>query len=329
MTDNEERQEGEGRPGKGEPAQWERDLISRLSMAALNEQRRARRWGIFFKFVLFGYLFLLLILAWPKADVTDKGIARVHTAMVQVNGVIADESEANAERIIRGLRNAVKDRRTKGVVLRINSPGGSPVQSAYIFNEVKRLRTEYPEIPIYSVIVDMGASGGYYVAAAADKIYVNESSIVGSIGVLMNGFGFVDTMDKLGVERRLLTAGKNKGILDPFSPLKKEDVAHAQQILNHIHEQFISAVKEGRGDRLSDNPQLFTGLFWSGKESIELGLADAVGNVDYVAREVIGAEEVVDYTPQPDLFERFAERFGLAMGKVLSSELGFGTGQLR
>ena len=309
---------------------WERELINRLSFASLAEQRRARRWNIFFKLVLFSYLFLLLFLAFRGPDLGEARLkGEAHTAMVEVNGMISDATKANAEVIIEGLRKAFENDNTKGIVLRINSPGGSPVQSDYVYREIRRLRSLHPDIPVHAVIVDVGASGAYYIASAADNIYVNPASIVGSIGVLMNGFGFVGTMDKLGVERRLLTAGENKGMLDPFEPLKKEDVAYAKQLLGQIHQQFIDAVKQGRGARLADNPEIFSGKFWTGREGIELGLADEVGDVDYVAREVIGADQVVDFTPKPDLFKRFADRLGASMANVLSEQLGLQPGTVR
>jgi protease-4 len=299
---------------------WERDLINRLSFASLAEQRRNRRWGIFFKFLLFGYLFLLLYLAMQSPDLSESSLTgSEHTAVINIDGLISDATEANAETIIEGLNDAYDDSNTKGIVLRINSPGGSPVQSDYVYKEIMRLKSQHKGIPLHAVIVDVGASGAYYIAAAADNIYVNPSSIVGSIGVLMNGFGFTSAMDKLGVERRLLTAGDNKAALDPFSPLKQDEVEHVKGLLNTIHQEFISAVKQGRGERLQEaaHPELFSGLFWSGREGIELGLADAIGDVNYVAREVIGVEEVKDFTPKPDLFKRFADRIGASAANVL------------
>jgi protease-4 len=317
-------------PQERRGTEWERDLLNRLSFASLAEQRRTRRWNVFFKLLLFTYLFLILFMAYQGREL---GEARLrggeHTAMVEVNGMIADTTRANADNILNGLRDAFEDDNTKGIVLRINSPGGSPVQADYVFREIQRLREKHKEIPVHAVIVDVGASGAYYIAAAADNIYVNPASIVGSIGVLMNGFGFVGAMEKLGVERRLLTAGESKGMLDPFEPLRKEDVAHVKQLLGQIHQQFIEAVKKGRGERLKDDPEIFSGKFWSGTEGIELGLADEVGDVDYVAREVIGAEEVVDFTPKPDFFKRFADRLGASMANVLAEQAGLGAGSLR
>ncbi|MEN8170974.1 MAG: S49 family peptidase [Pseudomonadota bacterium] len=308
---------------------WERELVEKLSTASLNEQRRTRRWNIFFKLLFFSYLFFLLYLAMQDSQLADASRAKEHTAMVEVNGMISDGTKANADNIIEGLRDAFEDEKTKGVVLRINSPGGSPVQSDYVYREIKRLRSLHKEIPLHAVIVDVGASGAYYIASAADNIYVNPSSIVGSIGVLMNGFGFTGAMEKLGVERRLLTAGDSKGMLDPFTPLQKDEVTHVKGLLNNIHQQFIGAVKEGRGERLKDDPQLYTGKFWAGEQSIELGLADAIGDVDYVAREVIKVENVVDYTPKPDIFKRFADRLGTSMANVLGERMGIGVNSVQ
>ncbi|MGM0592980.1 MAG: S49 family peptidase [Pseudomonadota bacterium] len=309
---------------------WERELLNRLSFASLAEQRRARRWNIFFKLLIVSYLFLLLFVALRGSELG--GAAKKggpHTAVVEINGMIADESEANADAIIEGLRNAFESEGTQGVVLRINSPGGSPVQSDYVYREVMRLKEANPEIPLHAVIVDIGASGAYYIASAADNIYVNPSSIVGSIGVLMNGFGFVDAIDKVGVERRLLTAGENKGMLDPFLPLRDEDVTHIHGVLDDIHQAFIDAVKAGRGERLADDSELFSGKFWGGQASIDLGLADAIGDVDHVAREVIEAEKVKDYTPRPDLLKRIADRIGASMANVLSERAGLSHGTIR
>lgn len=309
---------------------WERDLLNRLSFASLAETRRARRWSIFFKLLFFSYLFILLFMAFQQEELGDKGISSGdHTAMIEVNGLISDASKANADKIIEGLHDAYDDEHTKGIVLRINSPGGSPVQADYVYREIMRLKKKHPDIPVHAVIVDIGASGAYYIASAADNIYVNPSSIVGSIGVLMNGFGFVGTMDKLGVERRLLTAGQHKGMLDPFLPLKPDDVEHIQGVLDNIHQTFIDAVKKGRGDRLKEDPNLFSGMFWDGEQSIKLGLADAIGDVDYVAREVIKAKEVVDYTPQPDFFKRFADRIGASMANVVVEKAGLDSMSLR
>jgi protease-4 len=245
-------------------ANWERDVIARLASEALAEQKRSRRWGIVFKSLTFAYLFVLLFIAlgWlGQSEVIQSGD---HTAVVDLNGVIASDSQANSDDINAGLKDAFEAEGTKAVVLRINSPGGSPVQAAAINDEIRRLRGLHPEIPLYAVVEDMCASGGYYVAVAADKIFVAKASMVGSIGVLMNGFGFTGTMEKLGVERRLLTAGKNKGFMDPFSPLEARQRTYALNMLKDIHSQFIEAVRQGRGDRLKENDETFSGLVWTG-----------------------------------------------------------------
>lgn len=300
---------------------WERDAILKLANAGLQEQRRSRRWGIFFKVLGFAYLFLILFSlgGWNKAD-TGLSSER-HTALVDLVGVIADGEDASADFVVAGLRDAFENENSAAVILRINSPGGSPVQAAYINNEITRLRELYPTKPIYAVIADICASGGIYAAVAADKIFANESSIVGSIGVRMDGFGFVGTLDKLGIERRLMTAGEHKALLDPFSPEKPVEKQHVQTLLDDIHEKFIDVVKEGRGDRLANDPDLFTGLFWTGDKALELGLIDGMGSAGYVAREVIGEEEIVDYTYQEDLFERFASQLGSAMASRLQAWL--------
>lgn len=305
-----------------DPDKFGREVLEQLARDSLVERRRARRWGIFFKLLTFGYLTLLLLAIVGASLDTHVPSTTPHTALVQLDGVIAADEEASADHITKGLRAAFADKHTKGVVLRINSPGGSPVQSSYINREITRLREEYPDIPLYAVVEDMCASGGYFVAAAADKIYVNESSVVGSIGVLSSGFGFVDAIDKLGIERRLYTAGEHKGFMDPFSPQSPEELAHLQSLLKQIHQQFIAVVREGRGDRLADDPALFSGLFWTGEESIRLGLADGIGSAGQVARDVIGAEDVVDFTPKEDVLERLAERLGMGAARVFSGLLG-------
>jgi protease-4 len=306
---------------EGNTSQWERDVLNRLAFSALNEQRRARRWNVFFKSLFFLYLFVLLF--YVPMDWGGKGIkGGKHTALVELDGVIAANTQASADNLVGGLRAAFKDKNTVAVILRINSPGGSPVQSGYVFDEIKRLRDEYPDTKLYAVITDICASGGYYVAAAADEIYADKASIVGSIGVLMDGFGFVDSLDKLGVERRLMTAGKHKGIMDPFSPLKKDEVRHVQSLLDGVHQQFIDKVREGRGDRLSDSPDLFTGLFWNGEGGVKLGLVDGLGSSSYVAREIVGVERIVDFTPRPNYLDRFADRIGVTMANVLATTLG-------
>jgi len=296
---------------------WERGVLERLVRSVLDEQRRARRWGILFKSLGFLYLFVVLFLALGWVGAKDRALPGKHTALVDINGVIAPDSQASAERVNAGLQEAFKDSKTAGVIVRLNSPGGSPVQAAQINGEMRRLRGLYPKVPLFAVVEDICASGGYYVAVAADRIYVDQASIVGSIGVLMDGFGFTGTMEKLGVERRLLTAGDNKGFLDPFSPLNPRQRDYAEKLLADVHRQFIDVVKQGRGKRLKETPELFSGLIWTGQKSIELGLADAVGSVDYVAREVIKAEDIVDFTTHENLVERFARRFGAATAEAL------------
>ena len=318
MSDNQTPESNE--PGRPAPAErnaplpgWERDALERIALAAINEQRAARRWRIFFRFA---FLAVLVVIAWSVLDLSG---ARVdnggrHTALVTLDGEIGADTNANAEDIDTALQSAFDDDGTVGVILHIDSPGGSPVQASIINSQIQRLRAKYPAIPLYVVVGDMCASGGYFVAAAADKIYVNKASIVGSIGVLMDGFGFTGLMDKLGVQRRLRTSGENKGFFDPFSPDTPKMDAHAQDMLDQIHQQFIDAVKAGRGKRLHETPDIFSGLFWTGEKSVELGLADGYGDTDYVAREIIKAPDVVDYTVKQSLTDRLAKRFGAAVG---------------
>lgn len=308
---------------------WERDVLNRLLFAAVNEQRRARRWGIFFKSLFFGYLLILLGLFVADNRGTAPISAAKHTALVELQGVIADGGEANADQVIAGLRAAYEDSRTAGIILRINSPGGSPVQAGHINDEIARLRQEHPEVPLYAVITDVCASGGYYVAVAAEKIYADKASIVGSIGVVMDGFGFVEAMNKLGVERRLLTAGDHKGLLDPFSPLRDGELQHVRGLLKSVHQQFIDVVKQGRGERLKgEDGELFSGLVWTGEQGLALGLIDGLGNSSYVARELIGAPDIVDFTQQPDFFQRLAGQMGMSMAKALTA-FASGPQQLR
>jgi protease-4 len=331
-----------GPSAKGGPAQfepleeamnakgdWPRDLINRLAFASLNEQRRARRWNIFFKFLLALYLGAILLAYWPADWTSLNKPGGKHTALVELKGIISDDAEASADNVIEGLKDAFEDDNTAGIILRINSPGGSPVQAGYIYNEIKRLRKKYPDTSLYAVVTDMCASGGYYVASAADKIYADKASIVGSIGVRMDSFGFVGSLQKLGIERRLYTAGDHKGFLDPFLPTKPSDVEHVHKLLDDIHEQFITSVKDGRGKRLeNDDPALFSGLFWTGEESVKLGLVDALGSSGYVAREVIGEEKVVDFTKKPDLLERITKRIGVAMADAMAQMMVSGPGSL-
>ncbi len=304
---------------------WEKQVLEKLVLSSLQEQRRTRQWGIFFKSLTFFYLFILLFFALGWLGEGDLSMSRKHTALVDLRGVIAPDGLSSADNVTAGLQSAFKDAKTQGVILRINSPGGSPVQAGYINDEIRRLRAEYPDIPLYAVVEDICASGGYYVAAAADRIYVDKASLVGSIGVLMNGFGFTDAMEKLGIERRLLTAGENKAFLDPFSPAIPGQEEYARKMLNEIHGQFIQVVQQGRGDRLKAEPDIFSGKVWTGQKSIELGLADAFGSAEYVAREIIKAENIVDYTTREGLTERFARRFGAVAAETLTgSAAGWG-----
>lgn len=286
------------------------------------EQRRSRRWGIFFKLLTFFYLFVLLGVMTQGLDEAKLTSADSYTALVNVRGVIADEEEASADFIVTGLRAAFEADGSKAVVLRINSPGGSPVQAGYVYDEIKRLRALYPSKPVYAVISDIGASGAYYLAAAADEIYADKASLVGSIGVIAGGFGFVDAMEKFGVERRLYTAGEHKGFLDPFSDENSDEVEFWESVLKQTHEQFIAKVKEGRGERLHVSDKVFSGLIWNGEQALEMGLIDGLGSAGYVAREIVGAEEIVDYTPQPDPFERFTKTLGIAAGNAMAKVLG-------
>jgi protease-4 len=297
---------------------WERNLITKLATAALAEQRRARRWGIFFKLLTFAYITLVVMMAVDWRGKAEGVGGRKHTAMVEISGIISPDSDASAEKVTTALQAAFKDKNTQGVVLRINSPGGSPVQAQTIYDEMRRLRQKYPDIPLYAVVEDICASGGYFIAVGADRIYVSKSSLVGSIGVLMNGFGFTGLMDKLGIDRRLITAGENKAFLDPFSPLEERHKQFAKQLAEDIHQQFIGVVREGRGKRLKETPEIFSGLIWTGQKSIELGLADGIGSLDYVAREVVKAEDIVEFTQKENLAEKFAKRFGASAATALA-----------
>ena len=292
-----------------------------IALASLKEQRSTRRWGIFFKLAFLAYFVIFLIAM--TSNISDVGgdmtNATEITAVIDINGIIMDGAEASAESIIASLQNAFEDERTKGVMIRINSPGGSPVQAGYINDEIYRLKTKYPDIPVYAVVSDVCASGGYYIAVAADEIYVDKASIVGSIGVRMDAFGFVGAMEKLGVERRLITAGEHKGILDPFKPIDAGEVQHLETMLAHTHTQFKNVVKEGRGKRLSNNPDIFTGLFWTGEDAITLGLVDKLGSDAYVAREVIKAEDQVNFTAKKDVLERLADSISTSISTAIST----------
>ena len=287
--------------------------LEKIARELLRQQRTDRRWRVFFRLAWFG-LVVAVVWALFTTRVAPTAPTTPHTALVEVRGEIALESDANAESIVAGLKSAFEDQGALAVVLRINSPGGSPVQAGIVYDELRRLKDKHKK-KVYAVVEESAASGAYYVAVAADEIYVDKASIVGSIGVLMDGFGFDKVMDKVGVERRLITAGSNKGLLDPFSPLRPEQRAHVQAMIDQIHRQFIDIVKQGRGERLKETPETFSGLFWTGEEAVKMGLADGLGNLDYVAREVIKAEEVIDYTPKENVAERLAKRFGAAIGE--------------
>jgi len=294
----------------------QRSALERLLLANLEEQRRARRWGLLFRSLSFIVIFgLLVAIVFQKdGELTATG---PHTALVEIQGEIGGENGIRADDIIGALDSAFDDKKAKAVILRCNSPGGSPVQAGQINDEIYRLRAKHPKTPVYAVVDDMCASGGYYIIAAADKIFVDKASLIGSIGVLMDGFGFTEGMKKLGVERRLLTAGENKGFLDPFSPVDAKQEGYAKAMLEEVHQQFIQIVRKGRGKRLKETPELFSGLVWSGARGIELGLADGLGSLDYVARDVVKAEDIVDFTPQENIADRLARRLGAAIGATI------------
>jgi len=294
---------------------WERKVIEDLAFAALKEQRASRRWSYVFKGLIILYLLGVFLLMMPSSDLPKN--AEKHTAVVEINGVIAADADANADTIVTGIRDAFENTSAQGLILRLNTPGGSPVQSGIINDEIQRLKLTRPDFPVYAVIQDVCASGGYYIAAAATEIYADKASIVGSIGVRMDSFGFTETMQKLGVERRSLTAGENKAFLDPFLPMKEADIKHAHEMLDNIHQQFITVVKDGRGDRLANDPRLFTGLFWSGEQALPLGLIDGLMSTSAVARDKIGSEEIVDYTPRPNYLDRFAGKLGASISQTL------------
>ena len=306
---------------------WERGVLEKLAFAALEEQRAARRWKIINRLITVGLFLLVVWLVFGLGSAGNAPSAR-HTAMVEIKGEISSESEASAELVVAALRSAFEDGGAQAVVLLINSPGGSPVQAGIINDEIRRLKAKHDK-PVYAVVEEACASAAYYIAVSADKIYVDKASIVGSIGVLMDGFGFTGTMEKLGVERRLLTAGENKGFLDPFSPQTEKQRAYAQTMLDQIHQQFITVVKAGRGDRLKTTPDTFSGLFWTGQQAVEMGLADKLGNLDYVAREVVKAEDIIDYTRRDNVAERLVKRFGAAIGVGAVKSLSWAGPQLR
>jgi len=296
---------------------FEQTLAAQVARELLTEQRRNRRWGIFFKFLLALYVLgFFLVYLGDRMDLEPASIrGKPHTALIEINGAIGAETTASADNIVSGLRAAFKDKNTAGIILRINSPGGSPVQAGYVNDEIYRLREKHPDIPVHAVISDLCTSGGYYIASAAETIYADKASLVGSIGVVMSGFGFVDALEKLGVERRLRAAGDNKGFLDPFSPLKEEEIAHLDNMLDDIYRQFKAVVRKGRGDRLGEDERIFSGLIWTGEQALELGLVDALASSSFVAREVIGAEDIVDFTYQPGYLDRFTKRLGSALAE--------------
>lgn len=299
-------------------------MLEKIIGESQTEQRTARRWGVFFKCLTFVYLIGALVLFSPFAQ---KGgfstlSGKDHVAIVKVHGVIAEDKEASANIVVTGLRNAFENKHTKAVLMVINSPGGSPVQSNYIYDEIKRLRVKYPAIPLYAVIGDIGASGAYYIASAADKIYASESSLVGSIGVTASGFGFVETLNKLGIERRNYTSGEHKSFLDPFSPAKPDETAFWQNVLNQTHQQFIKKVRDGRGARLKETPEMFSGLIWNGEEAQRLGLVDGLGSPGQVARDVVGVEDMVDYTVQKNPFDALANKLGASAGAAMAERMG-------
>lgn len=299
---------------------WERDTLEKLAFATLKEQRARRRWNIFFRFATLAIVIFVVAMSFNIVGQDAESVG-MHTALIEIDGTIESDSVAAASAVIPALNRAYEDSMSAGVILHINSPGGSPVQAGMIADEIFRLRKAYPKKPLYVVVSEMCASGGYYIAAAADKIYVNKASIIGSIGVMMNGFGFTGLMDKLGVERRLMTAGENKAIMDPFSPQTASQTEYAQSMLNEIHQQFIDVVKAGRGTRLKDAPEIFSGLFWTGSKAVELGLADGFGTVESVARNDVKAEKVVDYTQHEGLSERVLKKFGAAAGAGAMSSI--------
>ncbi|MGZ0701966.1 signal peptide peptidase SppA [Pseudomonas piscis] len=310
--------------GDSDDRSWK--LLEKALLAGVQEQRRSRRWGIFFKLLTFVYLFVALLLFTPLMSM-EKSATRggSYTAVIDVAGVIADKESASADNIVGSLRTAFDDPKVKGIVLRINSPGGSPVQSGYVYDEIRRLRALHKDTKVYAVISDLGASGAYYIASAADQIYADKASLVGSIGVTAAGYGFVGTMEKLGVERRTYTSGEHKSFLDPFQPQKPEETQFWQGVLDTTHRQFIASVKQGRGERLKDkdHPELFSGLVWSGEQALQLGLIDGLGNTSSVARDVIGEKEVVDFTIQESPFDRFSKKLGASVAEQIAMWMGF------
>ncbi len=301
---------------------WEREVLEKLAFQSLKEQKRHRFWSVLFKSLTLVWLFLMLFYMLNWIGGSSAKSSEDHTALIDIQGVIGAQDEVNADSVVSSLHDAYDNKHTKGVILRINSPGGSPVQAGIINDEIKRQRQLHPSIPVYAVVEDICASGGYYIAVAADKIYVDKASIIGSIGVLMDGFGFTGAMEKFGVERRLMTAGVNKAMLDPFSPVNPKHKVLAQAMLDEVHQQFISVVREGRGKRLKETQETFSGLFWSGEAGIKMGLADELGSYEYVAREVIKQENIVDFTASEGLADRVARKFGASMTQSIFKGMG-------
>ncbi|MBD1550361.1 S49 family peptidase [Pseudomonas typographi] len=316
--------------GTGDERSWK--LLEKALLASVQEQRRSRRWGIFFKLLAFIYLLGMLALFSPLANWEKAaGKGDQYTALIDVRGMIADKEDASADNIIGSLRKAFEDSKVKGVILRINSPGGSPVQAGYVYDEIRRLRAQRPQVKVYAVITDLGASGAYYIASAADEIYADKASLVGSIGVTAAGYGFVGTMEKLGVERRAYTSGEHKAFLDPFQPAREDETRFWQGVLDTTHKQFIAQVKQGRGERLKDkdHPELFSGLIWSGEQALQLGLIDGLGSSSFVARDLIKADDIVDFTTEQSPLDRFSKRLGASVAEHIALWAGFSGPTLR
>jgi len=325
LTDREQTEAGGSTPGRDDE-RWTRKLLEKLASESLVERRRARRWSIFFRLVYLAVFLLVGVIALGMLGPGSLDAAGSHAAVIDIRGPIEEGGSNSAERINDALLSAFETSAVRGVILRINSPGGSPVQAGQIYDEIRRLRARFPDKPLFAVVEEVGASGAYYVAAAADRIFADKASLVGSIGVLIDGFGFTGAMEKLGIERRLLTAGANKGFLDPFSPQDEIARLHAQQLLDSIHDQFITAVRDGRGDRLRDQPEVFTGLVWTGTRAVDLGLVDALGTVRSVARDEIEVDAIVDYTPRESVAERLARQVGARFAAGFGAALGLDAG---
>lgn len=301
---------------------WERKTVEKVLLEHIKEHRRARRWGIFFKLVVVGVFGYAAFKVFNRDIPQATSLAQPHTAVIDIQGEISANEVANADDLRDSLKSAFENKQVKGVILRINSPGGSPVQSRQIYSEIRALRLKYPDIKLYAAIEDMGASAAYLIASAADAIYADKTSLVGSIGVRLDSFGFVDAMNKIGVERRLYVAGKNKGMLDPYLPRDAEQEAFINQQLEKVHQAFIDNVKEGRGERLRITPEIFSGLFWSGSEALDLGLIDGLGDAQYIAKEIVKIEHLIDYTPRVSLIDKLAHKLGASLGAKLASHLG-------